>query len=184
MEIVSRSASLYRMPGRIRLWLAVGAAMELLLVLLPWRFSFGPLEGDVAGTLAATVVIGLPALLLMRAMRRDDFDPRLRQALALLAFSMALSVAGNMLRLVAALGVPMPSVSGVSLASNVVVWALGLGGLVRIPLVLLAAGHVGKSSPTQPSRSEGWRSQSLPSGRSLASRTHRVRPACSCWRSI
>ncbi len=128
------------MPARYRMWLAIGAATQLLLVLLPWMVSFGPLEGDVPGTLAATVVIGVPALLLARAMRRGDLDLRLRQALGLLALSMSLSVAGNVLRLASALGVPLPDVPGISLASNVIVWAIGLAALIRIPLVRIGRG--------------------------------------------
>ena len=140
MESVNRLTPVHGMPPHTRLWLALGTAVLLLLILAPWLVAFGPLEGDAKGTLAAVLVMGVPAVLLAVASRRDDLDPRLRQALVLLVLSMGLSVAGNLLRLLAALDVPLPNVPGLSVVSNIVIWAFGLAALLRIPLVPLSRG--------------------------------------------
>ena len=128
----------HSMPARTRLWLALGTSVLLALVLLPWLVAFGPMQGDVWGTGAAVVVLGVPALLLTGAVRRRDLDPRLKQALALLLFSVVLATIGNVLRLLVALGVHLRDVPGLSMGSNVFIWALTIAALLRIPLVPLA----------------------------------------------
>src|SRR5512140_545704 len=123
-----------RLSPRGRLWLALGAALLLGLTLLPWILPFGPLRGDVPGTLAAVAVMGVPAVLLAFGARRGDLDPRLRRALGFLAASIGLAVLGNLVRLLSALGVHVPDVPGIGLASNVVIWACGLAALLSIPM--------------------------------------------------
>ena len=122
------------MNRALRPWLIVATAVWSILAALPWVSSFGTISGDWTGTLAATVVIGVAALLFLRAARRPDLALRLRQALALYAASMCLAATGNLLRLLAALGVPFPHVPGLDITTTVAIWAIGLAGLLRFPL--------------------------------------------------
>jgi signal transduction histidine kinase len=127
--------------GRVlRPWLIVATAAWSILAALPWVSSFGTISGHWTGTLAATVVIGVAALLLLLAARRQDLAPRLRQALALYAVSASLAAAGNFLRFVAALGVPFPRVPGLDITTTVAIWAIGLAGLLRFPLAPVSRG--------------------------------------------
>jgi signal transduction histidine kinase len=134
---LSVPAAAHRMPTRTRFLVALGTAALLALVLLPWVVPFGPLQGDATGTLAAIIVMGLPALLLTGAAGRGDLDPRLRGALALLALSMGLAIAVNGLRFLIAVGMQLPAVPGLRVGSNVVIGMCGLAALLRIPLVRL-----------------------------------------------
>jgi signal transduction histidine kinase len=118
--------------------LAAAAAVFASLAVLPWLFPFGPLTGGVAGTAAAFFVTGVPGVLLLFASRRPDLLARLRQALTLLGVSILLTAGGNLLRFVGELGVALPSVPGLDLATTVALWALGLAALLLIPLSPLA----------------------------------------------
>ncbi|MES2178234.1 MAG: ATP-binding protein [Gemmatimonadota bacterium] len=134
------STTKHRRSMREQRWLVLATAVLLVLVLLPWLVPFGPLQGDAGGTMAAVLVMGVPAVLLAGAARRGDLDIRLRQALALLVGSIGLAVLGNLVRLLTSLGVPTPQVPGISVVSNVIIWALGIAALLRIPLVRLGRG--------------------------------------------
>lgn len=123
-----------------RLWLTAGTAVFASLAVLPWLTSFGPLIGGASGTAAALFVTAVPGVLLLLASRRPELLGRLRQALALLAVSMLLTSAGNLLRFAGTLGMVLPSVPGLDLATTVAIWALGLAALIRIPLAPLAPG--------------------------------------------
>jgi signal transduction histidine kinase len=123
-----------------RLWLMAAAAVFAALAVLPWLLSFGPLTGGVSGTAAAFLATLVPGLLLLFAARRRELLGGLRSALALLGVSMLLTAGGNCLRLVGALGVALPSVPGLDLATTVAIWALGLAALILIPLAPLAPG--------------------------------------------
>jgi signal transduction histidine kinase len=125
-------------PRRLRLTAATAVFASL--AVLPWLVPFGPLTGGKSGTAAALLVTAVPGILLLLASRRPDLLERLRQALALLAVSMLLTSAGNLLRFVDALGVALPSVPGLDLATTVAIWALGLAALIRIPLAPLSPG--------------------------------------------
>jgi len=128
-------------PARaLRPWLIAGTAAWGILAALPWFTSFGTISGHWTGTLAATVVIGVAALLFWLAARRPDLAPRLRQALMLCMASMSLAAAGNLLRFVAGLGVPFPQVPGLDITTTVVIWAIGLAGLLRFPLLPVTRG--------------------------------------------
>ncbi|MGD0991521.1 MAG: ATP-binding protein [Gemmatimonadales bacterium] len=121
-------------------WLIVATIGWGLLTVLPWFASFGPLTGDTGGILAAVLVTGVAGLLFLAASRRADLLVRLRQALVLFAISILLTAAGNVLRLLGALGVPLPTVPGLDITSTVVIWAIGLAALLRIPLIPLTRG--------------------------------------------
>jgi signal transduction histidine kinase len=125
-------------PRRLRLTAATAVFASL--AVLPWLVPFGPLTGGKSGTAAALLVTAVPGILLLLASRRPDLLERLRQALALLAVSMLLTSAGNLLRFVDALGVALPSVPGLDLATTVAIWALGVAALIRIPLAPLSPG--------------------------------------------
>ncbi len=127
-------------PTGMRLLLGFATAILTALVILPWIVPFGPLQGDAWGTFAATVVIAAPGALLAIAARRANLDSRLRGALVLLAMSMGLAVAGNLLRLVGALGAHLPNIPIVSIGSNVLVWACGIAALLMIPLAPVGRG--------------------------------------------
>lgn len=134
------SSANHRARSRHRLWLTVAAVVWACLAILPWTFSFGPLNGDRGGVLAAFLVTAVPGFLILAASRRAELLGRLRQALALLAFSMLLTAAGNFLRLLSALGVALPAVPGLNFATTLVIWALGLAALIRLPLTPLVRG--------------------------------------------
>lgn len=123
-----------------RRWLSGATALGLALVVLASVSRFGPLDGEPSGVAAALVVTFVPAWLLLAASRRPDLQPRLRQSLLLLALSIGLTSAGNLLRLVSAAGVPLPSVPGLDITTTCLIWALGLAALVRIPLAPLPPG--------------------------------------------
>ena len=123
-----------------RLWLTAATAVFAALAVLPWLTPFGPLTGGAPGTAAALLVTAVPGLLLLFASRRHELVGRLRGALALLAISMLMTAAGNLLRFIDAIGVAAPSVPGLDLATTLAIWALGLAALLLIPLTPLAAG--------------------------------------------
>ena len=123
-----------------RPWLTAATIVFGALAVLPWATPFGPLTGGAAGTGAALLVTLGPGVLILLASRRADLLPGLRRALGLLAFSMLLTAAGNLLRFVGAVGVPAPSVPGLDLATTVAIWALGLAALILIPLAPLSPG--------------------------------------------
>jgi signal transduction histidine kinase len=105
------------------------------LAVTPWIVSFGPVTGEPAGLLAAAAVTSLPACLMLAASRRDGLSRRLRQALVLLGVSMLIAACGNLLRFLHTVGVPLPSIPGLGLASTFSIWALGLLALIRLPLM-------------------------------------------------
>jgi signal transduction histidine kinase len=121
-----------------RLWLAAATGVGIVLVGLPWVSSFGPATGAPSGVLAAFVVTSLPAWLILRAARRSELLPRLRQALTLLGLSMMLTAVGHLVRLVLSLGITLPDIPGIGNGSTLVIWALGLAALIRIPRKPLA----------------------------------------------
>jgi signal transduction histidine kinase len=123
-----------------RRWLVLATIVWVGLAVLPWITSFGPLSGDTGGILAAVVVTGVAGFLFLGAARRPDLVVRLRQALALFAASILLTAGGNLLRLLGALGVPLPTVPGLDITSTVVLWAMGLAALLLIPLSPVARG--------------------------------------------
>jgi len=123
-----------------RLWLTGATAFFAALAVLPWLVSFGPLTGGAPGTAAALLVTAVPGLLLLLASRRPELVGRLRGALALLAISMLMTAAGNLLRFIDAIGVAAPSIPGLDLATTLAIWALGLAALLLIPLAPLAPG--------------------------------------------
>ena len=123
-----------------RPWLTGATAVFAALAILPWLTSFGPLTGGAAGTGAAFLVTFVPGVLILLASRRADLTAGLSRALGLLAVSILLAAAGNLLRFVGAVGVSAPSVPGLDLATTVAIWALGLAALVLIPLAPLAPG--------------------------------------------
>jgi signal transduction histidine kinase len=102
--------------------------------------SFGPVTGEAWGLLAASAVTAVPGLLLIRASRGSGVSGRLKLALALLGVSILGSTAGNLLRFLAAVGVPLPDVPGFGLATTLLIWALGLWALLRIPLMPVSPG--------------------------------------------
>ena len=110
------------------------------LAVVPWVTSFGPLTGDTAGIVAAVVVTAIAGLPFLAASRRRDLDARLRQALLLFAVSTLLVAAGNLLRLLGALGLALPTIPGLDVTSTVLIWALGLAALLRFPLTPLTRG--------------------------------------------
>jgi signal transduction histidine kinase len=110
------------------------------LALAPWLVSFGPVTGEAPGLLAASVVTAVPGILMARAARRSAIPARTRQALLLLALSMVLTAAGNLLRFAGALGVAFPAVPGLAQSTNLAIWALGLVALIRLPLMPLVPG--------------------------------------------
>jgi len=126
--------------GSRRPWLAAVTAVFAVLAVLPWVKPFGPLTGGAAGTGAALAVTAVPGFLMLFASRRPELLGGLRKALTLLAVSMLLTAAGNLLRFVGALGVSLPSVPGLDIATTLAIWALGLAALVLIPLAPLAPG--------------------------------------------
>jgi signal transduction histidine kinase len=121
-------------------WLIVATIALGVLTALPWFAPFGPLRGDTGGIVAAAVVTAVAGLLFLAASRRTDLVARLRQALLLIAVSMLATAAGNLLRLLGALGVPLPTVPGLDITSTVVIWAVGLAALLRFPLIPLTRG--------------------------------------------
>jgi signal transduction histidine kinase len=123
-----------------RPWLVLATIAWAGLAVLPWIASFGPLSGDTAGIAAAVVVAGVAGLLFLAASRRPDLVARFRQALLLFAISILLTAAGNVLRLLAALGVSLPTVPGLDFTTTVVIWAMGLAALLLIPLIPLTRG--------------------------------------------
>jgi signal transduction histidine kinase len=128
---------------RVRLarpWLTAATVVFVALAVLPWLTSFGPLTGGAAGTGAALLVTLVPGVLILLASRRPDLLERLRTALSLLAVSMLLTAAGNLLRFIDAVGVRAPTVPGLDLATTFAIWALGLAALILIPLAPLAPG--------------------------------------------
>ena len=134
------SANQPRMRSRPRLSLTAAAVVWACLAVLPWTSSFGPLNGHRGGVFAAFLVTAVPGFLILAASRRPDLLGRLRQALALLAFSMLLTAGGNFLRLLSALGVALPTVAGLDFVTTLVIWALGLAALIRLPLTPLVRG--------------------------------------------
>src|SRR5271169_6638581 len=134
------SSANHRMRPRHRLWLTLAAVVWTCLAILPWTSSFGPLNGDRGGVFAAFLVTAVPGLLILAASRRPDLLRGLRQALALLAFSMLLTAGGNFLRLLSAFGVVLPAVPGLDFATSLAIWALGLAALIRLPLTPLVKG--------------------------------------------
>lgn len=124
----------------LRPWLVAATVAWGVLAFLPWVSSFGTISGHWTGTLAAAVVVGVATALLLSAARRQDLAPRLKQALGLYAISMGLTAAGNLLRLLAAIGVPFPHVPGLDITSTVAIWAIGLAALLRFPLTPVTRG--------------------------------------------
>jgi signal transduction histidine kinase len=120
--------------------MTVATAVFGALAVLPWLTSFGPLTGGPSGTAAALLVTVVPGFLLLLASRRPELLGGLRRALTLLGVSMLLTAAGNLLRFVDAVGVTLPSVPGLDLATTLAIWALGLAALILIPLAPLAPG--------------------------------------------
>lgn len=108
--------------------------------MLPWIVSFGPVTGERTGIVAAVLVTLVPGAMLFAARSNPGTSPRLRQALGLMGAAILLISAGNFLRLLSAFGVPLPSIPGLSLGSNLVLWAIGFAALVRIPLAPVAPG--------------------------------------------
>ena len=123
-----------------RHWLTAATAVFGALAILPWLTPFGPLTGGAPGTAAALLVTFVPGLLILLASRRPELLGGLRKALTLLAVSILLTAAGNLLRFADALGLTFPSVPGFDLGSTAVIWALGLAALLLIPLAPLASG--------------------------------------------
>jgi signal transduction histidine kinase len=121
-------------------WLIPASVVCGALAVLPWVTSFGPLTGDTGGIVAAVVVTAIAGLPFLAASRRRDFDARLRQALLLFSVSTLLVAAGNLLRLLAALGLALPTIPGLDITSTVLIWALGLAALLRFPLTPLTRG--------------------------------------------
>jgi signal transduction histidine kinase len=118
-----------------RFWAALFTAMSAGLAATPWTVSFGPVTGEPGGILAAAVVTAVPGILLMAASRRSDLSGRLRQALLLLGLSILMTAGGNLLRFLNALGVAFPAIPGMNLGTTLLIWALGLVALIRIPLM-------------------------------------------------
>ncbi len=110
------------------------------LAVLPWIISFGPLRGGPGGVLAATLVTAVPGFLLLAVSRQSELSGRLRQALFFLATSMLLTAGGNFLRLLNGLGISLPTVPGLGITTTVLIWALGLAALIRLPLTPPARG--------------------------------------------
>jgi len=121
-------------------WLTLATVVATCLAALPWFISFGPVTGEKGGLVAAVAVTFIPAWLLLVASRNTEMAPRLRQALLLLGFSMLAVSVGNLLRLARALGAPLPTIPIVSTGSNLLIWAVGLAALLRIPLKPVAPG--------------------------------------------
>lgn len=122
------------------LWFSLAVAAAGFLAVLPWFFSFGPVTGEAFGLLAASAVTAFPCFLLLKAAGADGMSGRLRQALWLLAISMAMTSAGNFLRFLDANGVPFPSIPGLGIFSTMAIWAMGLAALVRLPLMPVTPG--------------------------------------------
>jgi signal transduction histidine kinase len=123
-----------------RRWLVLATIAWGALAVLPWTTSFGPLSGDTGGIVAAVVVTAIAGLPFLAASRRRDLDVRLRQALLLFSVATLLVAAGNLLRLLGALGLALPTIPGLDFTSTVLIWALGLGALLRFPLTPLTRG--------------------------------------------
>jgi signal transduction histidine kinase len=121
-------------------WAAFVTTASVTLAVTPWIVSFGPVTGEPLGILAASVVTALPGFILLRATRRPGLSSRLSQAILLLSLSMLMASAGNLLRFLGVLGVPLPSVPGLGLSSTLAIWALGLWALIRLPLMPAVAG--------------------------------------------
>jgi signal transduction histidine kinase len=116
-------------------WLIPAAIVSAGLACLPWFMRFGPVNGVKGGIAAAALVALVPAYLFLKAAFDEDLEHRIRQAAGLIGTSLALVSVGNFVRFLDALGVPFPEVPGIDLASNVVIWMVGLAGLIRIPLL-------------------------------------------------
>ena len=129
-----------RALNRRRVWLTLATAAGACFAVLPWISSFGPLSGERSGVFAAFLVTAVPGALLLAGARKPELLGRLRQTLALLAVSMLLTAGGNLLRLVGAYGVTLPSVPGLDITASVAIWALGLAALLRLPLTPLGRG--------------------------------------------
>jgi signal transduction histidine kinase len=128
--------------ARTRRRLAVVTIVWAVPALLAWVTPFGPLAGNLGGLVAAVVVTAVPGAVFLAASRRRDLIDRLRQALLLFGVSITLTAVGNALRLVRALGVHLPTVAHLDIASTVVLWAIGLAALLRLPLIPLARGGI------------------------------------------
>ena len=120
--------------------LTLATIATLCLAALPWIVSFGPVSGEPGGILAAAAVTALPGFLLLKASRNRGLSFRLKQALLLLALSILLTAAGNLIRFLGALGVPLPSIPGIGVATTLGIWMLGLLALVRLPLMPMVPG--------------------------------------------
>jgi signal transduction histidine kinase len=114
--------------------MGLATAVLACLAALPWFLSFGPVNGDKGGILAAALVTLCPGCIFLAASRNPLLESRLRQALGLFGITMLLTSAGNFLRLLDACGVALPSIPGISEYSNLVLWAIGFVALVRLPL--------------------------------------------------
>ena len=108
------------------------------LTLVPWAVTFGPVTGGSAGILAAVVVTAAMASVYLLASRNPGTPWRLSQALLIQAVAVFLVAAGNLVRLVHALGARLPMVPGVGEISEFAIWILGFVALVRIPLLPIA----------------------------------------------
>jgi signal transduction histidine kinase len=128
-------AALLRPQSHRHFWSALVTAVSVGLSAAPWIVSFGPVSGEPGGLIAAAVVAALPGILMMRASRRPEIATRLRHVLVLLSLSMLLAAAGNLLRFLDVLGMPLPSVPGVGLGSTLAIWLMGFLALLRLPLM-------------------------------------------------
>jgi signal transduction histidine kinase len=124
-----------RTLSKRHVWLIAATAVSAGLVALPWFTDFGPVNGAKSGIFAAVLVSFVPGYLLARAALNAGLHGRLRQAIGLMGVSLLLVSAGNLVRLLDALGVPFPNIPGIDLSSNVMIWLIGFAGLVRIPLM-------------------------------------------------
>lgn len=124
-----------------RWWLTMATGACLAFVAMPWLSSFGPhMPSRTPGMLAVLLATGAVAAIFYAGALRPHVTPRLRQALLLSATSTLLISIGNALRLLNALGVPMPSIPGLATASTLAIWTLGLAALLRLPLAPLTRG--------------------------------------------
>jgi signal transduction histidine kinase len=116
-------------------WLIPATLVSACLIALPWFVHFGPVNGATSGIAAAVLMTFFPAYLLLQAALCPHVEPRLRQAAGLIGTSIALVCAGNLVRVLSALGVPFPNIPGIDLVSNVVIGVINFAGLVRFPLM-------------------------------------------------
>ena len=124
----------------VRGWLTLATVLFLVPAALAWVLPFGPMRGDAGGVAAAVAATAAAGILFLAASRRRDLVARLRQALLLFGISMLLAAGGNALRLLGALGVHLPTIPHLDITSTVVIWAIGLAALLRLPLMPLARG--------------------------------------------